>query len=149
MTDAFEREGGCRCGDVRFRITARPLVTMACHCRGCQRMSGGPYSLSVAVPAAGFAVIGGETVIGGVGEPAMHHHCPRCKSWLFTRPPGLDFMVNVRTPMLDDPAGLEPFVETMTAERFPFAVTGARHGFERFPPDDAWEGLVRAYQAQG
>jgi len=149
MTGTFEREGGCRCGRVRFRITARPLITMACHFRGCQRMTAGPYSLSAAVPTEGFVVTKGETVVGGVGEPAMHQHCPHCKSWLFTRIPGLDFMVNVRTPMLDDPSGLEPFVETMTAERFPFAATGARHSFERYPPEDAWPELMGEYARQG
>lgn len=112
-------------------------------------MTAGPYSLSAAVPTPGFAVTKGETVVGGVGEPAMHQHCPHCKSWLFTRIPGLDFMVNVRTPMLDDPSGLDPFVETMTAERFAFAATGARHSFERYPPEDAWPALMGEYARQG
>ena len=33
------QEGGCRCGQVRFRIDGGPLITMACHCTGCQRMT--------------------------------------------------------------------------------------------------------------
>lgn len=140
------REGGCRCGEVRFRISQAPLLTAACHCKGCQRMTGGPYSLSAAVPHAGFEVTAGETVIGGVGEPAMHHHCPRCKSWVFTRPSGLPF-VNVRTPMLDDPGGLEPFVETQTADRLPFTATGATHTFDGLPPEAAWPELMSEYRA--
>lgn len=140
------REGGCRCGQVRFRITAAPMITMACHCKGCQRMTGGPYSLSIAVPPEGFSLRQGETVIGGVGDPPVHHHCPRCMSWVFTRPEGLP-LVNVRTPMLDDPAGLEPFVETFAAERLPFAATGAPHSFDGFPPETAWDGLMADYRA--
>jgi hypothetical protein len=27
-------EGGCLCGEIRFRVGAPPLLTMACHCRG-------------------------------------------------------------------------------------------------------------------
>jgi len=54
------REGGCRCGQVRFRFTAQPLLTMACHCRGCQRMTGSAFSLSAAYPASGFEVTAGE-----------------------------------------------------------------------------------------
>ena len=27
--------GGCRCDRLRFTITAAPMLTSACHCRGC------------------------------------------------------------------------------------------------------------------
>ena len=40
-------EGGCRCGRVRLRVEAPPLITMACHCTGCQRMSASAFSLTV------------------------------------------------------------------------------------------------------
>ena len=33
------REGGGRCGQVRIKISGPPLVTIACHCTDCQRMS--------------------------------------------------------------------------------------------------------------
>jgi hypothetical protein len=79
-------EGGCRCGKLRFRICAPPILTMACHCTGCQKMSASAYSLSVAVPSDGFEVIQGEPVIGGLhGDQSRHHHCDWCKSWVFTR----------------------------------------------------------------
>ena len=45
--------GACRCGAVTLRIGAPPILTMACHCRGCQKMTGGAFSLSVAIPEAG------------------------------------------------------------------------------------------------
>lgn len=138
------KTGGCRCGQVRFAITAPPLLTMACHCRGCQRMSGGPYSLSVAVPPAGFEVTQGEPVIGGMHASPRHFHCPHCLSWLFTRPDG-DFLVNVRTPMLDDPSDLEPFIETFADAAFPWARTGASHSYPEFPPMEAYQGLIAEY----
>ena len=56
--------GGCRCGKVRFTIAAPALLTMACHCTGCQRMSASAYSLSIAVPTPGFSATQGEPVIG-------------------------------------------------------------------------------------
>ncbi|TMJ34620.1 MAG: aldehyde-activating protein, partial [Alphaproteobacteria bacterium] len=46
-------EGGCLCGRIRFRITAPPLLTMACHCSGCQKLSASAYSLTIAVPSQG------------------------------------------------------------------------------------------------
>src|SRR4029079_11755624 len=33
-------EGGCLCGDVRYKTTADPLRTTVCHCTFCQRFTG-------------------------------------------------------------------------------------------------------------
>jgi hypothetical protein len=45
------------------------------------------------------------------------------------------------------PAQLAPFVETFTAEKLPFAETGAKHSFATVPPMEAWEGLMQDYAA--
>ena len=143
----FTREGGCRCGQVRFRISAPPLITMACHCTGCQKMTGRAFSLSVLTPAAGFAVTMGEPVLGGLHGATRHFFCPNCKSWMFTRPDGAEHLVNVRTTLLDDPSGLEPYMETMTAEKLPWAVTPAVESFEGFPPVEAYGPMMAAFAA--
>lgn len=138
-------EGGCRCGRVRIRISAAPLLSMACHCTGCQRMTGSAYSLSAAIPAGGFAVIAGEPVIGGLHGASRHYFCPHCMSWLFTRPEGIDAFVNVRPTLLDDAAWCAPFIETQTREKLPWAATPALHSYEQWPPFDAYEELIREY----
>ncbi|MDP3660190.1 GFA family protein [Phenylobacterium sp.] len=140
--------GACRCGQVRLTISAPPLLTMACHCTGCQKMTSSAFSLSAAIPADGFAVTGGEPVIGGLHGASRHCFCPHCMSWMFTRPEGMDWFVNVRTAMLDNAAELPPFVETWTREKLPWATTPAAHSYEALPPDDAYEGLIKAYTAQ-
>ena len=140
-------DGGCRCGQVRLRVTAPPLLTMACHCTGCQKMSASAFSLSVAIPAEGFAVTRGEPVIGGLHGAQRHHFCPRCKSWLYTRTEGFDWFVNLRPTTLDDPAWFEPFIETFTAEKLPWASTPARHSYPGFPEDAAYPRLLEAFQA--
>lgn len=139
-------EGSCRCGDVRLRISAPPMLTMACHCRGCQKMSASAFSCSAAIPAAGFTVIAGEPVIGGAhGDDTHHYHCPRCESWLFTKPVGMDWFVNLRPTMLDDASWFEPFIETYTSTKLPWAQTGATHSFPEFPPMEAYEGITREF----
>ena len=142
------QEGRCRCGRVRFRVTAPPLLTMACHCTGCQRMTGGPYSLSAAIPAEGFAVIQGEPVIGGLHGQPQHYFCPHCMSWLFTRMPGMEFFVSIRPTMLDDPAWSVPFIETWTSEKLPWATTPAVHSYEGFPPAEDYDRLIAEYAAR-
>jgi hypothetical protein len=143
-------EGGCRCGQVRFKVSAPPLLTMACHCRGCQQMTASAYSLSAAIPADGFEVTAGEPVVGGLHGPDAHHmFCPHCMSWMFTRIEGLDAFVNVRATLLDDAGWLEPFVETCTSEALPWATTPAKHSFEGMPPAEVFEGLVKDFLARG
>jgi hypothetical protein len=143
------QDGGCRCGRVRIRISAAPLLTMACHCTGCQRMSSSAYSLSAAIPADGFKVIQGEPVIGGLHGASRHYFCGYCMSWMFTRPEGLDAFVNLRATMLDDPSWFSPFIETWTREKLPWATTPAVHSYAELPAMDAFEGLTKAYAEQG
>lgn len=138
--------GGCRCGQVRFKVGEAPLLTMACHCRGCQRMTGSAFSLSVLVPSAGFEVTAGEPVIGGLHGPTRHFYCPHCKSWLFTRPADADHVVNVRAPMLDEPEAFAPYMETFSREKLAWATTPAVHSFDGFPELADYPGLMRGYR---
>ncbi len=150
MTDqTLPIDGGCRCGQIRFQVTRPPLLTSACHCTGCQRMSGSAFSLTVTVPADGFAVTQGEAVIGGIHGPQVHHHhCDRCKSWLYTSlDPSLGF-INVRATMLDDPSSFEPFIEFWTDEKLPWATTPAVHSFETQPEMAAFQPLVAEFASR-
>lgn len=140
-------DGACRCGRVKIRISAPPMLTMACHCTGCQRMSGSAYSLSAAIPAEGFAVVEGTPVVAGATAEAGHHFCPDCMTWMFTRPAGFDFFVNVRPTMLDETGWYSPFIETYTSERLAWAQTPAVHSYEKFPPMEDYEKLIGAYAA--
>jgi hypothetical protein len=138
------QDGGCRCGQTRFIVSAPPFLTMACHCTGCQRMTGSAFSLSAAIPSKGFAITKGEPVIGGLHGATRHFFCPHCMSWMFTRPEGFDF-VNLRATMLDDPSGFLPFIETYTSEKLPWAATPAPHSFEKFPALDEYRALLEKY----
>ena len=140
-------DGGCRCGAVRLQVTEPPLLTSACHCTGCQSMTASAFSLTVTVPESGFAVTRGEPVIGGLhGPQAHHHHCPRCKSWLYTTvEPSMGF-VNVRPGTLDDHGWFAPFIETWTSEALPWAKTPALKSFETQPELEAYEDLVAEYR---
>lgn len=141
--------GGCRCDRVRFRVIAAPLLGFACHCTGCQRMTASAYSLNLAIPSAGFDLVAGEPLIGGLHGPTRHHHCGHCKAWLYTRPEGNDAMINVRVSALDDHTWFVPWVEVFTGEGYPWAKTGARHSFVDNPADVPWEPMIEEYARLG
>lgn len=141
--------GGCRCGHTRIRVSAPPLLAAACHCTGCQRMAASAFSLSLAIPSEGFAVTAGEPVIGGLHGATRHHFCPHCLSWMFTRPEGMDQIVNVRPSMLDDHGWFVPFVEFWTREGLPWATTPAVHSFDTQPGFEAVGKLIEEFAQHG
>jgi hypothetical protein len=139
--------GACRCGRTTFEASAAPLLVMACHCTGCQKMSSSAFSLSAAIPTLAFRVTAGEPVIGGLHGALKHYFCPHCLTWMFTRPDGIDFFVNVRPTLLEGQAWCDPFAETYTSEKLPWATTAARHSYSKFPPMEAYEGLMAEFAA--
>ena len=141
-------EGACRCGRVRFIARGKPLLTMACHCTGCQKMTASAFSLSSLYPSAAFEVVEGEPVIGGLHGSPRHFFCAHCMSWLFTRLVETDAVVNVRTTMLEGAASFRPFMETYTSEKLPWATTGAARSFEQFPAPQQYPDLIKAYAEQ-
>ncbi len=141
--------GACRCGRVSLRMTGPPLITSACHCRGCQRMTASAFSLSVLLMTEGLEVEG-ETVIGGMhGAEQRHHHCGHCLSWVFTRITGFDEIVNVRATMFDDLTWFAPFIETSTAEKLPWVTLPAEHSFSSQPDAAKFPELMAAYAEWG
>lgn len=142
-------EGGCRCGQVRLRVTKPPLLSAVCHCTGCQRMTASAFSLSIGIPSDGFEVLQGEPVIGGLHGPTRHFFCPHCMSWMFTRPEGMDEFVNLRVTMLDEHSWFEPHAEFWTSEKLPWVSTPSRHSYERLPPMEEFATLLADFAQHG
>ncbi|GAM97665.1 gfa-like protein [alpha proteobacterium U9-1i] len=130
-------------------VSAPPMVAMACHCRACQRLTSGAYSLTLLIPESGFEVLSGEPVIGGLHrEELQHFFCPHCKNWLFTRPQGMPF-VNFRPTMLEDCTWVQPYAESGAKDKLPGVVSGARHSYPEFPPPADYQMLMDGYAREG
>ena len=142
-------EGGCRCGQTRLRVSAPPLLASACHCTGCQRMTSSAFSLTLTIPSEGFEVTAGDPVLGGLHGATRHYFCPRCLSWMFTRPEGLDEFVNLRATMLDDHHWFVPFIEVWTGEKLPWANTPAVHSFATEPALEDYFKLAEEFARDG
>ncbi|NVK46362.1 MAG: GFA family protein [Rhodobacteraceae bacterium] len=143
--------GTCRCGAVEIEVSKAPVMTAACHCSGCQKMSASAFSLTAMVPAEGVRVAKGEVVKGGAKGPDLDHYfCPKCMTWMFTRITGLEALVNIRPTMFDltdaEVAGwATPFIETMVANKLPWADTPAPHKFDAMPDMDSFPQLLAAF----
>jgi len=140
-------KGQCRCGRIKFELSSKPMITMACHCTGCQKMTSSAFSLSSLFPSSAFVLTSGDPVIGGLHGAARHFFCGYCMSWLFTRPEGMDEFINVRSTMLEDSRYYQPFIETYMDEKLEWATTGAKHSFNGFPPQEMFPRLLTEYAA--
>ena len=89
-------EGGCRCGQVRYRIALDKLPNVyACHCRDCQTWSGSAFSLQFFVPEAALAVTGTPYLYERVSDDgertSRQRGCATCITRVYntnTRRPG-------------------------------------------------------------
>ena len=111
-------------------------------------MTSSAFSLSSLFPSASFVITLGEPVIGGLHGGTRHYFCDHCMSWLFTRPEGMDEFINVRSTLLEDSHHYKPFIETYLDEGLPWAVTGAVHSFNKFPPQEMFPLLLKEFAEQ-
>ena len=141
----FPMGGSCRCGLVQIQIDTPPLLSVICHCTGCQKMSSSAHSLTVTVAKEAFSVTKGETVVGGLHGSPRHLFCARCMTWMFTEPEQVTTVLNLRTAMLDNPSAFLPFVETFTNEKLDWVEAPAIRSFPEFPDLGEFHDLMDRY----
>lgn len=134
------------CGECRMRVSIAPIITMACHCKGCQKLSASAFSLTAMVPADGFELIKGKTQVGALHGDNPYHYCSKCLNWLYTSLAGAPF-VNVRPTMFDSSPWSTPFIESYVSEKLPWATTPARHSFAKYPEEHQYGPLMAEYAA--
>lgn len=79
MSDPFvPLDGGCRCGQVRFRMRAAPIITHGCHCRTCQKVSGSAFSINAMIETAHLTITEGEPASFTSGDGQAQVQCPAC-----------------------------------------------------------------------
>lgn len=128
MAGEFETcEGGCTCGKVRYKVEIEPLIVHACHCRWCQRQTGGPHVINALYEAKNVVLTQGEvenvTVPSPSGEGQTIARCPDCKiaiwsNYLTSRlRERLRFL---RTGTLDNPDVMPPDVHIYTSTKLPW-----------------------------
>src|SRR5215813_8444896 len=63
--------GGCACGAIRYEVTAEPIVMFNCHCRDCQKTTGGGYTPVCYAPANGFKITKGTPKYYSTGSEVI------------------------------------------------------------------------------
>lgn len=95
--------GGCQCGRVRYALYVMPENSHVCHCRMCQRATGGVFAALVGAPKAAFAWTEGEPAFFESSNLAKRGFCRDCGtplSFTYNLPEARYY---VTTGSLDDP----------------------------------------------
>ena len=116
-------EGRCACGEVRYRLTGRPMFVHCCHCRDCQRQTGSAFVLNAIYEQDRVELLSGDpeptTMPTDSGRPHDTHRCPACRTavWSDYGRRGFRF---VRVGTLEEPAALPPDVHIFTRSKLPW-----------------------------
>jgi hypothetical protein len=117
------REGGCACEEVRFRLTAEPLIVHCCHCSNCQRQTGSAFAVNVLIEADRVEVLAGDpqpvAVPRSGGKKQRIWRCPTCQVAVFSQYTSPRFRF-VRAGTLDDPSSIAPDVHIFTRSKLPW-----------------------------
>ena len=144
-------EGGCACKAIRYRLTENPLIVHACHCRDCQRLTGGPFVINIWIEG---KFVEPDPVLpksfrltGGSGKhPHDVFFCEACGTTLWSRyhivPSDCLF---VRAGTLDTPEAVKPDVHIYTRSKLPWLTLP--QGVPAFPSgykiDEVWSPASR------
>jgi hypothetical protein len=148
-------EGGCACGEVRYRLTSEPLFVHCCHCLNCQRQTGSAFVVNLLIEADRVELLAGDPdpvpVPRDDGSEQVISRCPSCRVAVFSAYafPELRF---VRGGTLDDPTGVTPDVHIFTRSKVDWLeLPDSAPAFEGFyEPKSLWpvESLERARAAR-
>ena len=123
--DDWALEGGCSCGDLRYRMTSRPMFVHCCHCRLCQRQTGASFALNAMIESDRIVLLRGATekvnVQSGSGKAQKIVRCLNCRIavWSHYGISG-DAVSFVRVGTLDEPDQLEPDIHIYTSSKQPW-----------------------------
>lgn len=133
--------GGCSCGAIRYECSAAPFMTFKCHCRDCQRITGGAFVPGLLVSISAFRLTKGqlrhhftESMAGGRHKRGF---CDQCGSRITggeseERPMGF---IGLTAGSLDDPSWFRPQMDFFVSDAQPWdlmdpAIPKHRH----YPP---------------
>ena len=117
-------DGSCFCGFARYRLTSAPMFIHCCHCRDCQKQSGGAFAINALIEADRVELLAGDTVPVSMptesGRPHIIHRCPKCQTALWSTYGGRTETRFLRVSTLEDAARFVPDVHIFTRSKLPW-----------------------------
>ena len=116
-------EGGCACGEVRYRLGRSPLFVHCCHCLNCQRQTGAAFAINVLIERDYVESLAREPdrvpVPRSGTKRQQIYRCSVCKTAVWSTYTRKNVLF-VRAGTLDDPSAVEPDVHIFTRSKLPW-----------------------------
>lgn len=112
--------GGCQCGAVRYHVDAAVDRSAICHCRMCQKATGGLFGAFAAFPAPAVNWTRGQRRLFRSSEHIDRGFCSDCGTPLTFEAAGGGSHIGLMIGSLDDPAAVRPQQQVMVTERLPW-----------------------------
>lgn len=115
--------GSCFCGAVRYECSADPIFAGNCHCRDCQKASGGAFAPAIAVPAAALKVSGNVKFYDSKadnGNTVSRGFCTNCGGRVTSKSSGVPDLAIILAGTLDDPSLFKPQMDVYTSSAQPW-----------------------------
>ena len=122
-----ELEGGCTCGELRYRLQRSPIIVHCCHCRWCQRETGTAFALNAMIETDSISLLSGNPeqvdTPSNSGKGQKIIRCPNCHIAVWSHYAGAgDVLSFVRVGTLDNPDALPPDTHIYTASKQPWVI---------------------------
>ena len=79
-------EGSCQCGNVTYKLKAKPQMVMACHCQECQKLSTSPFSITAVIDVNDIEFSGKLNEWSRSSDSGNKNHamfCPTCGNRIY------------------------------------------------------------------
>ena len=152
MNNRQTMEGGCACGEMRYRLNRRPLFVHCCHCTWCQKESGSAFAINALIETREIEILKGKPgrapVPTASGSGQVFLRCEACRIALWSHYSGMgEKIAFVRAGTLDDPSWAPPDIHIFTSTKAPWVTlpAGVPAKAEYYRRSDEWpaESLAR------
>jgi hypothetical protein len=110
--------GRCLCGEISYSVDVEPLFTGNCHCKDCQRTSGGAFIPAMLFPEKSVAICGEAKYFESKADSGNIHKrafCSNCGSQLFAKFNNMPGMLGIKAGTLNDSSNYAPKLDFYVA----------------------------------
>ena len=140
---SLQRQGGCACGALRYRLASEPMFIHCCHCLNCQRQTGSTFVVNLLIEADRLEVLSGtsEPIDAPRDDGSVQRifRCTRCQVAVFSEY-GRSELRYVRGGTLDDPTNIAPDVHIYVRSKVEWVIIPpSTPAFEEYyDTDELW-----------
>ena len=145
MNKKIELKGQCLCGEVKYKLSEKPLFTQACHCKDCKVLTGSSYVINSSILENTLTITDGELsatkkLIAGSGKFLKIFFCKNCGVYIYTDYESAIGRLNVRTQTLENFETFPPQAHIFTKDKDKWVnLSNIKNCFEKmYNPKETW-----------